>query len=78
MKFLRLFRFLSPLYWRNVREFGKPSADAGCSVLKDGVENSAIQMHSIMTAMGDTKKSQAEIIQEARRCVAVGGDFVRK
>lgn len=73
-----ILKLLNPLFWINVNEFGWHSAKAGCSVLKDPVENSAIQAHAIMTAMGDTKKSQKEIVAEAWRCVAVGGDFIRK
>ncbi len=75
---MRILRFLNPLFWINVNTFGWHSANAGCSVLKDGVENSAIQVHSIMTAMGTTQKSQEEIVREAQRCVAAGGDFIKQ
>lgn len=77
-KLLRVLRFINPVYWVNVCCFGKFSADLGCSVFKSGIDNSAIQAHSISVAMGWTKKSQVEWIEEGRRCVSADGDFIRQ
>ena len=74
-KFLRL---LNPIYWINVLKFGKYSADARCSIFNSGVDNSAIQAHSISRELGLTKKTRKEWIAEAKRCVEAGGDRIRK